>query len=207
MQPIGKPGSNSLTTKPMRLHVHVDNETKHATTTSTRRKSSFKPQLLGSVTITATNKKHTYHMEQKNNDLRKLRIESSIQENGIMEFGLNFPIALKALPKKLVIVKNISSKKSSRVSVCGIEELKSNVMQKPRVDLIQYPTTHAWVSKRTHKLERCLELHHHLRAHETPNIRDGQKRCIESKHPKSMGIEGERGTNHRCQRSFAKEPL
>ncbi len=130
-----------------------------------RRKSSFKSQLLGYVTTIATNKKHTDHMEQKNNDLWKLTIESSIQENGTVESGLNFPIALKALPKNLIIVNNISSKKSYKISVYGIEELKSNVMQKPRVDLIQYPTTHAWVSIRTHKFKRCIELRHHLHAH------------------------------------------
>lgn len=91
------------------------------------------------MTTITTNKKHIDHIEQKNNDLRKLTIESSIQENGTLESGLNFLIALKALPINLVIVKNIYSKTSSRVSVCGIEELKFNVMQKPRVDLIQYP--------------------------------------------------------------------
>jgi hypothetical protein len=129
------------------------------------------------MATTTTNKKHTNRMEQKNNDLQKLTIESSIQENGIVESGLNFPIALKVLPINLVIVKNIFSKKSSRVSVCGIEELKFNVMQKPKVDLIQYPTTHAWVSTRTHKFKRCLELRHHLHMHKTHGIRDGQRQC------------------------------
>jgi hypothetical protein len=159
------------------------------------------------MTTITTNKKHTDHMEQKNNELRKLTIESSIQKNGTMESRLNFPIALKALPINLVIVKNIYSKKSSRVSVCGIEELKFNVMQKPRVDLIQYPTTHAWVSTRTHKLKRCFELRHHLHVHETPGIRDGQRAMYIIKTQRSMGIEGERGTSHHCQRSFAKEPF
>jgi hypothetical protein len=41
-QPIGKPSNNNIVTKPMRLHVHVDNETKHDATTSTRKKSSFR---------------------------------------------------------------------------------------------------------------------------------------------------------------------
>jgi hypothetical protein len=66
-------------------------------------------------------------------------IESSTHENGTMEPGLNFPIALIALLENLVVVKNISNIKSSRVSVCGIEDLKSNVMQKLGVDLIHYP--------------------------------------------------------------------
>jgi len=53
-----------------------------------------------------------------------------------MEFGLNFPIAFVALLENLVIVENIYERKSFRVNVCGIEELKSNVMHKPGVDLI-----------------------------------------------------------------------
>ncbi len=36
----------------------------------------------------------------------------------------------------IVVVKNISSIKSSRVNVCGTKKLKSNVMQKPRLDLM-----------------------------------------------------------------------
>jgi hypothetical protein len=66
-------------------------------------------------------------------------IKSSTQENGTMEFGLNFPIALMALLENLVVVENISNIKSSKVNVCGTKELESNVMQKLRVDLIQYP--------------------------------------------------------------------
>jgi hypothetical protein len=53
-----------------------------------------------------------------------------------VEFGLNFPIAFTTLPKNLIIVENIYSRKSFRISVCGIEELESNVMHKPGVDLI-----------------------------------------------------------------------
>ncbi len=55
-------------------------------------------------------------------------IESSIQENGIMESKLNFPIALTAQLKQLIVVENIFDKKSSRVSVYDIEELEFNVM-------------------------------------------------------------------------------
>jgi hypothetical protein len=57
-----------------------------------------------------------------------LIIESSIQENGIMESKLNFPIALTAQLKQLIVVENIFDKKSSRVSVYDIEELEFNVM-------------------------------------------------------------------------------
>ncbi len=56
-----------------------------------------------------------------------------------MEFGLNLPVALTTLPKTLVIAENICDRKSFKVSVCGIEELESNVMHKLGVDLIQYP--------------------------------------------------------------------
>ncbi len=55
-----------------------------------------------------------------------------------MESGLNFPTAFTTLPENLVVVENISSGKSSRVSVCGTKELESNVMHKLGVDLIQY---------------------------------------------------------------------
>jgi hypothetical protein len=48
-------------------------------------------------------------------------IESSTQENGIVEFGLNFPTTLTTLLENLVVVKNISSIKSFKVSVCGTE--------------------------------------------------------------------------------------
>jgi hypothetical protein len=37
--------------------------------------------------------------------------ESLIQENRIVESRLNFPIAFTTLPKTLVVVENISSKK------------------------------------------------------------------------------------------------
>jgi hypothetical protein len=56
-------------------------------------------------------------------------IESSILDNGTMEFGLNFPIAFTTLLENLIVVENISSKKSSGLSVCGTKELESNVMQ------------------------------------------------------------------------------
>jgi hypothetical protein len=55
-----------------------------------------------------------------------------------MESGLNFPTAFTTLPENLVVVENIFSGKSSRVRVCGTEELESNVMHKLGVDLIQY---------------------------------------------------------------------
>ncbi len=65
-QPIGKPSNNNLLTKPKRLHVHVDNETKHDTTTSTKKEIKFQNATLsGSVTIIATNKKHTNHKEER----------------------------------------------------------------------------------------------------------------------------------------------
>jgi hypothetical protein len=41
MQPIGKPGSNNLATKPNKLHVHVDNEIKHVATTSIKKEIKF----------------------------------------------------------------------------------------------------------------------------------------------------------------------
>jgi hypothetical protein len=80
------------------------------------------------VTTTIANKKYTNHREENNNNLQKSMIESSIQENGIVESRLNFPIAFTTLLENLVIVKNIYGKKSSKVSVCGTEELESNVM-------------------------------------------------------------------------------
>jgi hypothetical protein len=40
-QPTSKLGSNNPATKPKRLHAHVDNETKHATTTSTKKDIKF----------------------------------------------------------------------------------------------------------------------------------------------------------------------
>jgi hypothetical protein len=60
-------------------------------------------------------------------------IESLIQENGIGEFELNFPTTFKTLLKTLIIVENISSRKSFKVSVRGTKELEFNVMQKPGV--------------------------------------------------------------------------
>jgi hypothetical protein len=56
-------------------------------------------------------------------------IESSIQENGTMEFGFNFPIAFTTLLENLIVIENICCKKSSKVSVCGTKELESNGMQ------------------------------------------------------------------------------
>ncbi len=64
------------------------------------------------MTTTIEDKKHIDHREEKNNNLQKLMIESSIQENGIMESGLNFPTAFTTLPKKLVVVNNIYGIKS-----------------------------------------------------------------------------------------------
>jgi hypothetical protein len=59
------------------------------------------------MTTIAVKKKHTYHKEEKNNNLQKLMVESSIQENGIRESKLNFPTALITLLENLVIVENI----------------------------------------------------------------------------------------------------
>ncbi len=75
------------------------------------------------MTTTIVDKKHIDHQEEKNNNLEKLMIESSIQENGIMESGLNFPTALIALLENLVVVENIYGRKSSKVSIHGTEEL------------------------------------------------------------------------------------
>jgi hypothetical protein len=55
-------------------------------------------------------------------------IESSTQENGTVESGLNFPITRTTLLENLVVPKNIYSRKSFKVSVCGIEELEFDVM-------------------------------------------------------------------------------
>ncbi len=113
-----------------RLHVHVDNETKHVATISTKKEIKFQnATLLGSVTTIVADKKHIDRKEEKNNDLQKLMIESSIQQNGTMEFKLNFPTTLTILlPKKFVVIENIFSTKSYRVSVCGIKELEFNVV-------------------------------------------------------------------------------
>jgi hypothetical protein len=55
-------------------------------------------------------------------------IESSTQENGIVESRLNFPTILTTLLENLIIVENMSNKISYRVNACGTEELESNVM-------------------------------------------------------------------------------
>ncbi len=137
-QPTGKPTNNNVTTKPKRLHAHVDNETKLAATTSTKKEIKFQNATLSRyvTTTTTTNKKHTYHKEENNNDLQKSMIESSIQENGTMESKLNLLTALTTLPENLVIVENIFGRKSYKVNVCGTEELEFNVMHKLGVDLI-----------------------------------------------------------------------
>jgi hypothetical protein len=95
----------------------VDNETEHVVTILTKKEIKFQNATLsGSMTTTTVDKKHTYHKEEKNNDLHKLMmIESSIQENGIGESGLNFPTALITLPKKLVLIENIYGRKSFKV--------------------------------------------------------------------------------------------
>jgi len=112
-----------------RLHVHADNETKHVATISTKKEIKFQNATLsGSVITIVADNKHIDHREEKKNDLQKLMIESSIQQNGTMELRLNFPIALIILPKKFVVVENIFSKKNFRVSVRGIKELEFNVV-------------------------------------------------------------------------------
>jgi hypothetical protein len=146
-QPTRKPGNNNPATKLRRLHAHVDNETKHFTTISTKKEIKFQNATLsGFVTTTTTYKKHIDHREENNNNLQKLMIESSIHENGRVESGLNFPITLTTLPKKLVIVKNIFGRKSYRISVCGIEELESNVIQKLEVDYPSYSCVTVYTS-------------------------------------------------------------
>jgi hypothetical protein len=40
-QLVGKPNNNNPVTKPKRLHVHVDDETEHDTTTSTNKEIKF----------------------------------------------------------------------------------------------------------------------------------------------------------------------
>ncbi len=53
-----------------RLHVHVDNETKHVATISTKKEIKFQnATLLGSVTTIVADKKHIDRKEEKNNDL------------------------------------------------------------------------------------------------------------------------------------------
>jgi hypothetical protein len=57
----------------------VDNELKHDATTSTKKEIKFQnATLLGSVTITTTDKKHVDRTKDNNNNLQKLTIESSI---------------------------------------------------------------------------------------------------------------------------------
>jgi len=77
-QPTCKLANNNSATKPKILHAHVDDEIKHAATTSTKKEIKFQnATLLRFVTTTVTNKKHTNHREEKNNNLQKLMIESS----------------------------------------------------------------------------------------------------------------------------------
>ncbi len=65
-QPTCKSSSNNLVTKPMRLHAHVDNETEHVVTTSTKKEIKFhNATLSGSVTTTVTDNKHINHKEEK----------------------------------------------------------------------------------------------------------------------------------------------
>ncbi len=61
------------------------------------------------MTTTHADKKHIDHMEEKNNNLQKLMIESSTQENGTVESKLNFPTTHTTLLENLVVVENISS--------------------------------------------------------------------------------------------------
>jgi hypothetical protein len=63
-------------------------------------------------------------------------VESSIQENGIVESKLNLPTVLTTLLENLVIAKNIFGIKIYRINVCGTKELEYNVMHKLGVDLI-----------------------------------------------------------------------
>jgi hypothetical protein len=99
-KPTCKPNNNNPTTKPRRLHVHVDNETKLVAITSTKKEIKFQnATLLGSVTITIADKKHTNHREENNNDLQKLMITSLIQENGTVESILNLTTTLTILPE------------------------------------------------------------------------------------------------------------
>jgi hypothetical protein len=64
-QPTNKPGNNNPTTKPKRLHVHVDDETEHVATILTNKEIKFQnATLLGYVTTTTTDKKHTNHRER-----------------------------------------------------------------------------------------------------------------------------------------------
>jgi hypothetical protein len=115
----------------------VDNETKLATTTSTKKEIKFQNATLsGFVMTTTAKKKQTYHREANNNDLQKLMIESSIQENGTMESILNLPTTLTTLLENLVIAENIFGRKSHKINVYGTKELVSNVMHKLGVDLV-----------------------------------------------------------------------
>jgi hypothetical protein len=54
-QPTSKPTNNNVTTKPKRLHAHVDNETKFGATISTKKEIKFQNATLSrSVTTTTT---------------------------------------------------------------------------------------------------------------------------------------------------------
>jgi hypothetical protein len=130
-KPTCKPSNNNPSTKPKRLHVHVDNETKLVAISSTKKEIKFQnATLLGSVTTTIADKKHTNQKEENNNDLQKLIIASTIQENGIVESILNLPTTLTTLPENLIVAENIFGIKSYRINVYGTKELESNVMHK-----------------------------------------------------------------------------
>jgi hypothetical protein len=65
-QPTCKPTNNNVTTKPKKLHARVDNETKLAAITSTKKEIKFQNATLSrSVTTTTTtaDKKLTDHKE------------------------------------------------------------------------------------------------------------------------------------------------
>jgi hypothetical protein len=65
-QPTCKPNNNNPITKPNRLHVHVDNETKHVATTSTKKEIKFQNATLSrSMTTIVVDNKHTYRREKK----------------------------------------------------------------------------------------------------------------------------------------------
>jgi len=132
-------------------------------------------------------------------------IESSIQENGIVESIFNFPTTLTAQSKKLVIVENIYDKKISKVNVCGIQELESNVMHKLGVDLIQYPNyscTSVYTNSQTQKV---FKLCHHLHTHKTLGIRYWPKAMYKIKTQKTTNIEGKKGANRHYRRSFVEK--
>ncbi len=69
-QPTCKFGNNNSTTKPKRLHDHLDNQTEHAITISTKKEIKFQNATLSRfVTTIVVDKKHTNHREEKNNNL------------------------------------------------------------------------------------------------------------------------------------------